>query len=55
MNPDFLDMLSAFSAERVEFLLVRAVIGRAELIRNKKATGRAKDLANVAWLEGREV
>src|SRR2546425_1111355 len=31
------------------------VIGRAELIRNKKATGRAKDLADAAWLEGREV
>ena len=31
------------------------VIGRAELIRNKKATGRAKDLADAAWLEGWEV
>ncbi len=136
MNPDFLDILSAFSEERVEFLVVGAyalavhglpratgdidlwvrptrdnarrvraaeqdlvtrgtvfqigvaprridvltsidgvefdeawaartmtrvggvdipVIGRAELIRNKKATGRAKDLADAAWLEGREV
>jgi hypothetical protein len=31
------------------------VIGRAELIRTKKATGRVKDLADAAWLEGREV
>jgi hypothetical protein len=31
-----------------------SVIGRAELIRNKKTTGRAKDLADAAWLEGRE-
>ena len=30
------------------------VIGRAELIRNKKATGRARDMADVAWLERRE-
>jgi hypothetical protein len=27
------------------------VIGRTALIRNKKATGRPKDLADVAWLE----
>ena len=32
-----------------------SVIGRIELIRNKKAMGRAKDLADAAWLEGREV
>jgi len=31
------------------------MVGRTELIRNKKATGRAKDLADAAWLEGREV
>ncbi len=28
-----------------------AVIGRAELLRNKKAAGRPKDLADAAWLE----
>lgn len=27
------------------------VIGRQELIKNKKASGRPKDLADVAWLE----
>ena len=27
------------------------IIGRAELLRNKRATGRPKDLADVAWLE----
>lgn len=28
------------------------VIGRSDLLRNKKALGRPKDLADVAWLEG---
>jgi len=28
-----------------------AVIGRDQLLKNKRATGRAKDLADVAWLE----
>jgi hypothetical protein len=27
------------------------VIGRTELLKNKRATGRPKDLADVAWLE----
>jgi hypothetical protein len=31
-----------------------AVIGRRELLRNKKAVGRPKDLADVAWLESQE-
>ena len=30
------------------------VIGRPELIRNKLATGRMKDLADAAWLQGEE-
>lgn len=30
------------------------VLGRAELLRNKRATGRPKDLADVAWLESDE-
>ncbi|HXG68783.1 MAG TPA: hypothetical protein VNO70_27040 [Blastocatellia bacterium] len=28
------------------------VIGRAHLLQNKKASGRPKDLADIAWLEG---
>jgi hypothetical protein len=31
-----------------------AVIGREDLIRNKKALGRKRDLADVAALEGAE-
>jgi len=27
------------------------VIGRADLVRNKKSTGRAQDLADVDWLD----
>jgi hypothetical protein len=30
------------------------LMGRAELIRTKKATGRPQDLRDVAWLEGRD-
>ena len=30
------------------------VLGLAELVKNKKATGRPKDLADVAWLESDE-
>ena len=30
------------------------VISRDDLIRNKKAAGRPQDLADVAWLEGRQ-
>lgn len=29
------------------------VLGREQLLQNKKATGRPKDLADVAWLEGK--
>jgi predicted nucleotidyltransferase len=35
--------------------LTIAVIGRAQLIQNKKAAGRPKDLADVAWLETTEL
>jgi hypothetical protein len=31
-----------------------AIIGREELLKNKRATGRPKDLADVAWLEQTE-
>jgi hypothetical protein len=34
--------------------LTIAVIGRTQLIQNKKAAGRPKDLADVAWLETTE-
>lgn len=34
--------------------LIIAVIGRTQLIQNKKAAGRPKDLADVAWLETEE-
>jgi hypothetical protein len=30
------------------------VIGREALLKNKRASGRPKDLADVAWLEGKE-
>ncbi len=38
---------------RLEGLTVH-VISRDDLIRNKKAAGRPQDLADVAWLEGRQ-
>jgi hypothetical protein len=64
VNPDFSDILSAFSAEGVEFLVVGAyalaahglrvpVLSREHLIQNKRATGRPQDLADLAWLERR--
>jgi hypothetical protein len=31
-----------------------AVLSRAHLLKNKKATGRPKDLADAAWLENEE-
>jgi hypothetical protein len=31
-----------------------SVIGREELLKNKRATGRPKDLADIAWLEQAE-
>jgi hypothetical protein len=37
MSPDFRDLLSAFNAHRVEYLVV--------------AAGRAQDLADLEWLE----
>ena len=49
LNPDFRDMLSAFIAERVEFLLVGAYALAAHGV--PRATGRPKDIADVALLE----
>jgi len=31
-----------------------AVLGRGDMLRNKKASGRPKDLADVAWLESQQ-
>ena len=55
LNPDFRDMLSACIAEDVEFLVVGAYAlaahGLAELVSNKRASGRPQDLADVARIE----
>ena len=63
MNPDFLDLLRAFVAADVRFLIVGAYAlalhGRPRatgdldvwVIRNKRATGRVKDLADVEGME----
>lgn len=63
MNQDFVEMLSGLSAARVEFeeawinhIHVKIqgieipVIGKTELIKNKKATGRLQDLADIERL-----
>jgi hypothetical protein len=85
MNQDFLDLLHAFSAHSVRFLIVgayapgdvltelsglpfadawpgrvqadfgsltAAVIGRADFIKNKRATGRTKDAGDIEALGG---
>ena len=50
------EFLEAQAEQRVvEFTgLSVPVIGRAHLLRNKKAAGRPKDLADTAWLESEE-
>jgi hypothetical protein len=60
MNPDFVDLLRAFAAADVRFLIVGAYalalhgdvdfIGRDAFLRNKRATGRAKDLGDIEGL-----
>jgi hypothetical protein len=53
MNSDFSDLLSAFNAHAVEYLVVGAhALSRRDLIKNKKASGRLQDLADVERLEG---
>ena len=58
MNRDFSDILSALSAEGAEYIdrpvegLTVPVIGRADLIKNKRATGRARDAADADQLDG---
>ena len=68
MNPDFVDLLRAFVAADVGFLIVGAYaltlrlrgpfgdidvdfIGREAFLRNKRATGRPKDLGDIDGLE----
>jgi hypothetical protein len=46
VNPDFRDLFSAFNAAGVRYL----VIGRTELIANKRACGRPQDLLDVDQL-----
>ena len=57
MNPDFVDLLRAFAAADVRFLIVGAYalahhgfIGREAFLHNKRATGRAKDLGDIEGL-----
>jgi hypothetical protein len=60
MSPDFVEMLSALSEARAEFLVVAIgdldvpVLGKSDLIRNKRAVGRPQDLLDVTELEGKE-
>jgi hypothetical protein len=62
LNRDFAEILSSLCAAGAEFLIVGAhaleveglpvgCIGRADLIANKRAAGRPKDLADLALLE----
>lgn len=54
LNPDYRDILSAFFAEKVEFLvdgMPIPVISREDFLRNKRATGRLRDLADAERLE----
>ena len=53
-NLDFKDMLLALSVEKIDFLIGDVhlwVIGRADLIVNKRACGRPKDIADVQSLD----
>jgi len=53
VNRDFAEMLAALSAAGADYLLVGAdaLIGREDLLRNKRATGRLRDLADAEELE----
>ena len=64
MNSDFRDLLSIFNARRVEFTEAWSqrietrftdqpvgVLSIEHMIRNKRAAGRAQDLADLEWLE----
>ncbi len=56
LNDDYKEMLQCLLEERVGFLLLGAcpVIARNDLITNKRAVGRAQDLADVERLTGTE-
>ena len=59
MNPDFKELLLAFNAQNVEYLVVGAhvptfIISRHHLITNKKTAARLQDLADVQHLEETE-
>jgi hypothetical protein len=47
---EFDEAWSHRTESQIDGIAVR-VIGREELLKNKRATGRPKDLADVAWLE----
>ena len=60
LDPNYRDLLSAFLAHDVRFLVVGAyafgahdcpVIGAEDMLINKRAAGRAKDLADAEELE----
>jgi hypothetical protein len=59
LNGGFVEMLSASSAEKAEFVVVGAqamaahvpVSSMEDSIASKRATGRPKDMAEVVWLE----
>lgn len=60
INPDFRDLFAALNAANADYLLVGGyavafqsvpVIGRAELIRNKLASGRPQDLIDADLLK----
>lgn len=56
LHPDFKDMLSEFIDSTVEFMfdwdgMTIPIIGLADLIKNKRSTGRTKDLADAEQLE----
>ena len=50
MNPDFVDLLRAFIAAEVRFIVVGAYA--VALYSKPRATGRPKDLADLESLEG---
>ena len=57
MNRDFIDMLSALCEAGVDFpidvnieALAVPVLGRDDFIKNKKATGRPRDLSDLTLL-----
>jgi len=55
LSRDFAEMLSALSAAGAEFLVVAGMplpfIGKAALVRNKRAAARPKDLVDADILE----